>query len=112
MDAALLAQLPPATLEIFKRQIEDTLRASAVDLSGCTWTSMGRRAIQTLSFSYLGRPLHLYVSQRPTELGFGISYLTDYGVHETVVAPPADAGPAAAAAIQRTLARARLYFKK
>lgn len=106
LSPALAATLPPATLEVFKREIEGTLRASGVDLSGCKWTHIDRRVIQTLAFSYMGRPLHLYVSLRPTELGFGISYLTDYGVRETVVAPPAAAGPAAAAAIQRTFARA------
>lgn len=97
--------LPPATLEVFKREIEAILRGYGVDLSGCTWTHVDKRVIQTLAFSHLGRPLQLYVSLRPTELGFGIAYLTDYGVRETVVAPPELATAQAAAAIQRTFAR-------
>lgn len=96
-------------LETFKGQIEGILRGYGVDLSGVAWHAVDREIIQTLDFFYNSRRLHLYASQRRAELGFGISYLSDFGVREVFVAPPDQAAAQAAAAIQRTFGR--VYMK-
>jgi hypothetical protein len=97
--------LPPSALTTFKRQIEDILRGYGVDLSGVEWFHIDKTTIETLDFKYRMRPLHLYASIRHTELGFGISYLSDFGTREVISAPPPVAPVEAAAAIQRTLTR-------
>ncbi len=97
--------LPPSALITFQGQIEEILRGYGVDLSGTTWVPVDKTAIHTLDFKYHMRPLHLYASIRHMELGFGISYLSDFGTREVISAPPAIAPVEAAAAIQRTFAR-------
>ncbi len=97
--------LPPEALTHFKGQIEETLRGYGIALPPKGWVHVDGTMIETLDFTYDGRAVHLYASIRRTELGFGISYLTDYGTREVVSAPPAIAGQEAAAAIFRTFHR-------
>lgn len=100
-----VATLSPEALEHFKGQIEDTLRSYGVTFPPKGWVHVDGTTIQTLDFTYEERALHLYASIRRTELGFGISYLSDYGTREVISAPPAIAGKEAAAAIFRTFHR-------
>jgi hypothetical protein len=102
--AAPVQQLPESALETFKEQIEEILRGYGVVLVH-PWVHVDRTTIQTLDFQYQGRPLHLYASIRRMQLGFGLSYLSDYGVREVFDAPPAAAPVEAAAAIKRTFDR-------
>jgi hypothetical protein len=97
-------QLPESALETFKGQIEEILRGYGVVLAH-PWVHVDRTTIETLDFQYQGRPLHLYASIRRMHLGFGLSYLSDYGVREVFDAPPATAPVEAAAAIKRTFER-------
>ncbi len=102
--AAPVQQLPESDLEIFKGQIEEILRGYGVVIAN-PWVHIDGTTIQTLDFHYKERPLHLYVSIRRMQLGFGLSYLSDYGVREVFDALPAAAPAEAAAAIQRTFNR-------
>lgn len=99
------SSLPPSALTTFQRQIEGILHTYGIDLSGTHWVPVDKSTIQTLDFTYHMRPLHLYASIRHTELGFGISYLSDFGTREVISAPPEVAPIEAATAIQRTLTR-------
>lgn len=98
--------LPQEALDHFKLQIEEILRGYGVPLPLKGWVHVDKTTIETLDFTYEERAVHLYASIRRLELGFGISYLTDYGVREVLSAPPAIAGQEAAAAVARTFHRA------
>ena len=102
--SAPVQRLPDYALETFKAQIQEILRGYGVVIAN-PWVHVDGAIIQTLNFDYKGRPLHLYASIRRMELGFGISYLSDFGVREVFDAPPASAAAEAAAAIQRTFNR-------
>jgi hypothetical protein len=102
--AAPPQRLPDSALETFKLQIDEILRGYGVVIAN-PWVQIDGEIIQSLDFHYKGRPLHLYASIRRMQLGFGISYLSDYGVREVFDAPPASAAAEAAAAIQRTFNR-------
>jgi hypothetical protein len=97
-------RLPEEALEHFKGQIEASLREQGAELPS-PWVRVDKSTIQTLDCTYRGRPLHMYASLRPTTLGFGVAYLSDYGTREVIEAPPAVAGQEAAEAIRRTFAR-------
>lgn len=103
--STVMPSLPQEALEQFKVQIEGILRGYGIALPLKGWVHVDRTTIETLDFIYQERPLHLYASIRRLELGFGISYLTDYGIREVISAPPATAGQEAAAAVARTFHR-------